>query len=410
MRTNDLFKRSLSLLHATFALMKKTFYKTIEYQLIFKVFYITILLYIINVSIELFLSLFDLISSGATTSNTAIARVLGSVFDIHLILAFTLSLFAIIVVYTIEKNGIIIITGNFYRGKPTSFFNTLLLAVRSAPRFIATRISELMIHILICVVLYIYWRMVSTILSYDLISVILASFLILYSSWLFLTILFSYTHTGFTVHLFPSEPAKDHLESLGLYMWPIRIISTLIFYIILLSFSIPIIIVLAFLLRFIISLAPEYNLLFSISISFFTAFCIVSIIVVLSLLKNFKACILTILYFDIRRRQHLPLSLNSNEKMPRVSRDMRFAVGMVFLIIFAASILLSVIIHDKTIAFINDIDQYASQETPLSSTELFTVAKPDPHKIAEQTVLKRQTILQTIEKIVMRFFVFVGSR
>jgi hypothetical protein len=410
MHTNDLFKRSFSLLSATVALMKKTLYKTIEYQLIFKVFYITVLLYIINASIDLFLSLFDLISNGTSTNVPIVAGVLGSVFDIHLILAFILSLFAIVVVYTIEKNGIIIITGDFYRGIPTSFFNTLLRAVKYAPRFIATRASDLMVHILICAVLYIYWRIASSILAHDLISLVLASLLILYSSWLFIAILFSYTRTGFTIHLFPAEPANNNFGSLGMHMWPIRIIATVIFYFILLCASILIIIVLAFILRSIFSLTLEYDMLFSISISFFMAFCIVSIIIALSLLKNFRACILTILYFDMRRRQKLPLSMNILKKMPRVSRDMRFATVMIFFIIFGASTILSVLIHHKTNAFINNMDQFVSEDTTIPSADLFTVAKPDPHKIAERAVLNRQTILQTIEKIVMRFIVFVTSK
>ena len=410
---NPLVKETQIHMNKTMHLVHRTLYKTIEFQILFKIFYLSILIFVINFLIGIITDIIDIFITTIRLDEAVNSIPIMSVFDFHAISILSVILFIFIYVYLVEKNGVIIITTEYYRNNFVSFFHTLFLSMRKTPLFIARRIYEMRIVALIFLGLYLMWKLLDFIEVYDWLVSAFGWILIFYGAWIFFSVLFKYTFTAYTTCLHPNESYKDFNNSLPAKFLRKRTHVTIVFYTIFIFVAFTLIILFSLIAKTMFYFSGQYPEMISTLFAFFISFTIVTILVVLSFLKTFKVAIMTILYYEERRKQNLPLQILKNKKRPFLSKKISYAIITLLTIITLAGAALTTTIKYKTDILINNAYEYIEQVkqnnsfTSPEDIEQFKNMKPQEFVM---TILEHEThssTLDTIEKFVFTFVAYL---
>lgn len=402
--TKDDFRKTL-------VLVRKTLYKTIEFQLLFKIFYISILLFLVNFLMSVFLDALNLFIAKIHIDETIESIPFVSLFDFKTMTILSLSLFVFIYVYLIEKNGVIIITSRYYRNNFTSFFKTFFLAIQKTPRFIMRRIYEMRIVILLFIALYIIWKVLFLFVLPEWITSLFGWILFFYGAWIFFSLLFRYTFTAYTTCLYPKESYTEFNAKLPEKFFRKRTRVNIIFY--------SIFILVAFLWLIIFSLISQTLLYFlgmypsmvSTLLAFFISFTIVSILVVLSFMKTFKVSLMTSLYYEERTRQKRKIITYSKERQPLLSKNIYLALAAIFSIIIIAGAFLTTTIKTKTDHVIHNASEYIDQITEngeLSNiNDIDQIKNMEPRELITTMLSQETSTISTIEKFVFALLAYL---
>jgi predicted PurR-regulated permease PerM len=121
---------------------------------------------------------------------------------------------------------------------------------------------------------------------------------------------------------------------------------------------------------------------------------------------------MTILYYEERKRQILPINILKNKKQPFLSKKISYAIITLLTIIILAGAALTTTIKYKTDILINNAYEYIDQIKQNNSftpedIEQFKNMKPQEFVM---TILKHETqsnTLDTIEKFVFTFVAYL---
>lgn len=400
--------------HKTTILVRKTLYKTIEFQLLFKIFYISILLFLVNFLMSVFLDALNLLIAKIQIDEAIDSIPFVSLFDFKVMTVLILSLLAFIYVYLIEKNGIIIITSKYYRNNFTSFFKTLFLSIQKTPRFIARRIYEMRIVILLFIALYIMWKALSSFALSEWIASLFGWILLFYGTWIFFSVLFRYTFTAYTTCLYPKESYTEFNAKLPEKFLRKRTRVNIVFY--------TMFILVAFLWLIIFSLISQTLLYFleanssmiSALLAFFISFTIVSILVVLSFMKTFKVSLMTTLYYEERKQQKRKIIKYSKEKQPLLSKNIYLALSVILAIIIISGAFLTTTIKTKTDHVIHNASEYIEQITENGEisniNNIEQIRDMKPRELITTMLSQETSAIGTIEKFVFALLAYLIVR
>lgn len=397
-------------LKQTMALVHSTLYKTIEFQLLFKIFYISIFLFVINFLVGVFLDALNLFITTLQLNEALNSIPIVSLFDFQVITVLSISLFIFMYVYLIEKNGVIIMTSKYYKNNFIGFFKTLLLSVQKTPIFIWRRIKEMRFIVLLFIGLYMMWKILGMFTLPEWIMSTFSWVLIFYGAWLFFSVLFRYTFTAYTTCLYSSESYTKFNAKIPEKFMQKRTRVTIVFY--------TIFILVAFLWLILFSLISQTLLYFleiypdmiSTLLAFFISFTIISILIVLSFMKTFKVGIMTILYFEERKRQQLPIEKKKKEKQPLLSKNIYLSLATLLVITTIFGALITTTIKTKTDNVISNANEYIEQvkETQeISNISTDQIKDMQPKEFIETILPQDTSAIDTIETFIFTFLAYI---
>ena len=398
-------------LQKTMTLVRKTLYKTIEFQLLFKIFYISILLFLFNFLISTFLDALNLFIATVQLDKAIDAIPLLSLVDFKIITVLSLSLFAFIYVYLIEKNGVIIITSNYYRNNFISFFKALFLSMQKTPRFISRRIYEMRIVILLFIGLYIMWKVLSLLVLPEWTISLFGWVLVLYGAWIFFSVLFRYTFTAYTTCLYPKESYAEFNDKLPEKFLRKRTRVNIIFYAIFILVVLLWLIIFSLISQTLFYFLVIYPSMISTLLAFFISFTIVSILVVLSFMKTFKVSLMTVLYYQERNRQKRKVIKHSKKKQPSLSKNIYLALTIIFSIIIIAGAFLTTTVKTKTDHVINNASEYIEEITESGEfsniNNIEQIQDMGPRELITTMLSQETSTIGTIEKFVFALLAYL---
>jgi hypothetical protein len=236
--------------------------------------------------------------------------------------------------------------------------------------------------------------------------------LVFYGTWIFFSVLFKYTFTAYITCLHPDESYKDFNNALPAKFLRKRTHVTVVFYTIFIFIAFVLIILFSLIAKTMFYFSGQYPEMISTLFAFFISFTIVTILVVLSFLKTFKVAIMTILYYEERKRQKLPINKLKNQKQPLLSKKINYAILTLLTITVIAGAALTTTIKHKTDTLMNNAYEYIEQVKQNNSftpedIEQFKNMKPQEFVM---TILEHETqsnTLDTIEKFVFTFVAYL---
>jgi len=396
-------------LQETTQLVRKTLYKTIEFQILFKIFYLSILVFVINFLVSVFFDVLDFLNTTTRLDDTIH---LTALFDFQVITVLSISLFVFMYVYLIEKNGIIIITTEYYRNNFISFFKTFFLSVQKTPQFIFRRFYEMRIIIACFIGIYILWKLLALLILPKIIIDIFGWILIIYGAWIFFSILFRYTFTAYETCLHPKESYIKFNARIPKKFLRKRTHANIVFYTIFILSVFLLIILFSLVAKALLFFSNTYPQMISTLFAFFISFTIISILIVLSFMKTFKVAIMTVLYYKERTRQHKNINTLSTTKQPLLSKNLKAAFISIIAIVIIFGTVLTTTIKTKTDNIINNTSEYIKQiksEQPITPAEIKAMKNMEPVKFI-QAIINHESptsTLGTIEKFVLIFLAYL---
>lgn len=388
-------------------LMKTTLFVTIIYQIIFKIFYVSVLFFIVKYIITIILSAIDHVISGQLIGTALSHLSIPQLFNIHFIVATIVSLGVIIVVYSIEKNGVIILTAEYNRNNPISLHTTLIRAVQSIPRFVLTRIIEMRAFVITFMSLYILWRVSDVLLQNDILTRNIGFAVVLYGILIYMLIFFQITFTAYVVNLNPDISPTDFKDTLPQSMHKTQLRASIIFYIIFTLSVIIAIVFVIFLLQFVIMTMADYPSLSGLVIAFFLSCIIIIIIIILSILKTFKACLMSVLYNHELERRNISTQQTPSRAFPYISQHFFIAIFSLLTIAVIGGSILTATITEETYDILHNAQNYALQNTYNTSIDPSTI---DPYTIAQRVIIERRDLLTTTKEVVLEIFAIIINK
>jgi hypothetical protein len=393
-------------LRQTMQLVRKSLYKTIEFQLLFKIFYLSFLIFILNLIIGIILDLINL-TIRETLLNEVVQKIpLLDFFNVKIIIILSISLFIIVYVYLIEKSGVIIITSKYFQNNYIGFFETLFIALKRTPLFIFRRLKEMRLLILVLIGMYIFWKILGTFALPEWTMSLFAVILILLGAFIFFSILFRYTFTAYITCLKPNELPDDFNNKLPKKFLRQKTYVLIIFYSTLLISIIIWLLFFYFTTKILLYLVLIYPSFISFAIAFFVAFTIISILIILSALKTFKTSIMTTLYFDERKRQKKKITIYNNIKQPLLSKNIKKALLTITMIAFLGGILITTTIKTKTDTIIINTQEYINQAKANNKESFQNIENITLEDILKKSMTKDNSTLNTIENIIFTLFIY----
>jgi len=391
----------------TFVLAGKSFYKTIEFQLLFKVFYFSILLFSINLIINTVFDAIDVIVIKLHIGETLQSIPVISLFEFKTIFILLTSLLAIAYIYLIEKNGVVIITSNYYRNDFSSSFKALLLAMLRTPLFILRRLSEMRSFIFIFIVLYITWKLLELFTIPHWIETTSTITLVAYGTGIFFAILFRYTFNAHITCLEPRESPQAFTAALPPHFIHKRILITILFYIFFILALFFWIVIFYAIIQVLLYFTTTYTEFTSLILSFFIAFTIVSITIFFSLFKTIKVSLMTVLYYKERVRQGNQVDIHTDTKRPLLSKSFSLAFLTIFVITLFGGAILTTTLQPKIEHVIHNAHVYNEQFENLQSIQNINVDDITLKNAIHQTTSNKKTVIQKVEKIVLSIFAYM---
>ncbi|XLQ19680.1 MAG: hypothetical protein ACKUBY_03745 [Candidatus Moraniibacteriota bacterium] len=404
---NELLKETQSHIKETLQLTSKSLYKTIEFQLLFKIFYISIFIFIINFLIGTFLDVIDLLITKMRLGEALKDIPIISLFDFNIIFVLLTSLFIIIYIYLLEKNGVIIITSNYYRNNFISFFKTLLLSIRKTPRFIFRRLYEMRIIILIYVLMYILWKILELFSLPELIMTTLSIFLVLYGAGIFFAVLFRYTFTAYTTCLEPDESYQEFNEKMPYKFLRKRTYATSIFYITFFIGALLWLFIFYGITQVLLHLVYSYPEAISIAFAFFIAFTIMSVLIMLSMFKTLKVSLMTILYYEERKRQNKHIEMKHAQKQPLLSKNIYMALITILVIALFGGVFITTTIKTKTDLIITNAQAYIEEVRENNTLHEIDIENINLQYILKESISNDTSTLETIERVIFTFLAYI---
>lgn len=398
---------SLKYFKNTLKLMGKSLYKTVEFQLLFKLLYIGIILFIVHLVIKTLVNIIETLTNKVHLNETIQNIPFLSLIEIKTILALCVSLFIIGYIYLVEKNGVLIITSKYYQNNFISFLKVLLISIQRTPLFIFRRIVEMKISIMSLIGCFIIWKITSSFSSPTWTTTSLIIILILIGAWIFFSIIFRNTFTAYITCLEPNEIPKKFNSKIPKKILKKRLWVSIIFYTI---FSLSILIWL-FLFLIIIKILIHFSTIYpdfiSTAIAFFIAFTIISVLVALSLLKTFKSSLMTLLYYQEHREQKRKITIYPPNKQPFLSKKPRVAILVILISVLAGGIIISTSIKSKTDKIMHNAQIYIEENKEQSSQAEASEKKLDLQEIIKESISNKNSPLDAIEDIVFAYFTLI---
>jgi len=384
-------------LRSTKKLILKTLYKTIEFQALFKLIYIGILIFLINFVLGLFFDILGYVLEKLSLGQSLDDIKILSFFKFQSILVLSASLFIVGYLYLIEKNGVIIINSEYYRNNFISFFKALLLSIRKTPILIWRRINELKIEITVLVSLYVFWKIIDILELPNWIATWVPTILLLFGLKIFLSIIF---YNNFSIYDYflgkkerPNKTKKNVLRE--------RRQSLVFFYTSYATVIITWIVLFVIIIKTLVFFSYSRPNFISFAIAFFISFTIISILIALSFFKTFKISLVTTLYFEKRPNE---ITIFNKTKQPLLSKKFSYALAFIVTIAFIGVFLLTTSIKTKTDNVIQNAEEYAEEikERGILIPEDLTI-----EKLINEAISQDGSTLETIENLVITYFVFL---
>lgn len=293
-------------LHKAWTLFCSNFYKITEFQLLFKLIYLSIVFWgiakIINIAEDLITKF---------TSHIAISEILQQTkfFSSHQLQALTILLIWIMIIlyiYLIERTGITYMSERYYRNLPVSFFHTLRVALTRTPRVVFAKFYERRIPILLIIGLYLLRVLFGL---FDIAPEFQSILLTMLSIGIILIILTLIFLNGFTIHVACLDHKESALRFKKTLPWSFnqrRYFTLTVFYAGITTFVLFMVALYWVIIKTlsVISTPPEFT---STILSFLISFTFFMILVVWSLIRTARTDITTILYIDARKILHRPI-------------------------------------------------------------------------------------------------------
>ncbi len=391
----------------TLILTKKSLYKTIEFQLLFKFFYVSVLFFSLNLIINNIFDTTDIIITNLHLNKTLQSIPIISIFEFKTIFTLLASLFIVAYIYLIEKNGVVIITSNYYLNNFSSSFKALLLAIWKTPLFILRRILEMRLFISIFLILYIIWKLLALFITPHWIETGFAIALVIYGASIFFAILLRYTFNAHITCLDTTESLTKFNESLPSHFIHKRIIITIIFYIFFIIILLLWILIFYATIKLLIHLLTINPNFISTIIAFFLSFTIVSLIVFFSFFKTLKVSLMTTLYYKERLRQHKPIAIQTKTNQPLLSKNLFLAILTIFIISLIAGAILTTTLQPKIKYIINNTQTYNEQIIDIQSMQNINIDDITLQNIIKRTTTKRTGLVARIEQIILFIFSYI---
>lgn len=388
------------------SLTKKSLFKTIEFQILFKVFYISILLFILQLLFKIFFDATDTflthIHLGEATREIPIL----SLFDLKLIATLIVSLFTIIYISLIEKNGVMIITAEYYKNNYISFFEVLYRSVRKTPQFIFARIKEMRTYIFVFIGSYIIWKICNSLSLSDWFINLFTVLLFLYGTVIILVLLFRYRFTAYIIFLEPTESSATFNKNISKEILKKITYLSIIFYAIFFVTTVLWILIFVITIRTILFFSFFYPSIASTFTTFFVAFTIVSVFIILSALKTFTMSMLTTLYYTERKNQQKKITIHKQKNQPLFSQNLILTVTLITSIALICGILLTSTLKTKINTIINDTQNYITQINSNQIPIYTTINENNIKKSITDAQSQNLSTFKKIEKIILSLFAY----
>ncbi|PID52584.1 MAG: hypothetical protein CR972_01095 [Candidatus Moraniibacteriota bacterium] len=384
-------------------LFRKCLYKTSEFQILFKTIYLSILLFVVNFILSTVFTAINLliiqVERGETFENIPLTSLFNEVQFIFVLFA---SLFAILFVYHVEKNGVTIITTEYYRNNFITFFKTFFLSLKKTPLFIARRLKELHIVIYTLIGLYFFRKFLLFVEADTLVIEGFALLTLIFSIIFFFNALFRHSFTSQITCLAPDESANAFNKNISHAFLFKKFILSFTFYAILICEILLIITIFYTTIKiFLTILTPDIPFV-SLAISFFIALIIMSIFILLSLFKTYKSCLMTILYYQQRKKQNKTITILSKEKQPLLSKNITLALSVIICFVLISGTILTTSIKSRTDMIFETASNYAyTQKNSISDFD--NINDISLEKTTQNFLSQDSRTLHTIEDIVFAY-------
>lgn len=403
---NSISTQNKKYIQETFYLTGKTLYKTVTFQLIFKIFYVGIIVSIFNFTISSVLQMYDLFIDKIEIGKTIQQISVITFFDFKVLLALGSSLFIFLYIYLVEKNGIVIITSEYYRNNFITFHKALLLSIQKTFLFIYRRLIEMRVSIFVFILFFLLWRLLSLLTHNFLATTFFGALLLIYGGALYLTLLLRSTYTAYITCLQPQWSTQKFNANISFDLVKKRMyfsfILYLAFFVFLLLWAL-IFYIMAYGLFALVTLLP---FLISAIISLFIAFTIFSILIVFSVFKTFKIGLMTIFYYIECSRQNKIISTPRNQSIPFLSENAYIAAVIIFFMMVLGSIILMIPINVKTQRIIDNAQEY-QQELYAQQTIQTKIEDLTTERSVEDPFVQRQSTIDTVEHIIFTYLLFI---
>ncbi len=400
-KTKEYFKKTLQL-------TSKTFYKTIEFQLLFKFFYVGIVLFLGNLFVNTILNTTSTFTTKIHFDKTIQYIHIAFLFDFKVIFIFVSSILIFTFIYLTEKNGVIIITSEYYRNNFIGSFKALLISIHKTPIFILRRINEIRFTIYTFIGLYVCWKIMTLFTLPSWFMPTFATILIIYGIIILYLVLFHYTFTAYITCLTSSENPTNFNNQISHKSLRERFHVIIIFYIIFICAILLWSLFFYYATQALLHFSATYPTSISTILPFFISFTIMSILIVLSLFKTIKVSLMTVLYYQERNKQNKDIIIiNKPIKQPLLSQNVHlaFLVILIITILISSTIIISSI-KSKTIYIVNNANSYIEQTK--KEDVLFNTIQSKNINISKFT--EKKSTISIIEEMILTYLAYIVDK
>ncbi len=386
---------------------KKSLYKTSEFQILFKTIYVSILLFVMHFITSVVLHAIEMLVIHAKHGEEITAIPLTTLInEAKIASVLAISFFTTLYIYHVEKNGVMIITAEYYRNAYITFFHALFRAMQRTPLFIMRRLKELHVIIYLLIGTYVFRYFLSfTHADPVIISGFTAASSVL-TVILFFSTLFRHSFTSHITCLAPDESPDIFNKNITKRFRHKKMILLILFYT---TFTCAVALFCGIFYlcvhSFVIIMdlhTPHTSFIFA----FFVACTIVSIVIFLSLFKTFKSSMMTILYYQQRKQQRKNITILPDNHPPLLSHNVTLALCVLITIIMIGGGLLTTSIKLRTDAIILHTTENTQPDDILSHVT-------PPHdmltheELIHQLHSRNAESLHTVEKIVLTYLIYI---
>jgi hypothetical protein len=392
----------------TFILWKRTFYKTLEFQFLFKTLYILIFFWITSFVISRVIGTItfasDQIARGISIENISLLSMIN---EVKLIISAIITFFIIFSIYHIEKNGVMIITTEYYRNNFISFFKTLFIAITRTPCFFLHRILELRIVIIIFIALYFLQRFfIENSSNADAPTSLL---IVIYGVFLYILIFLRHSFTSHIIYLAPQESPHEFNKKIPRSFLFQRLQLMSIFYITI-SISILTWLFILFLATYILIMSGLY--IFgptSYIMTIFISWAVVSTAVIFSLFTSFRSCLMSVLYYDQRRAQEKKITFLPEKNRPLHSKKYHYGLLFIFIPIVIGSIFLATSIKSQADTILTS-DHESINDASVKKIDLNFFDNISVTQIKEDILSPEKNIVKKSEKYILLYLTYITQK
>ncbi|MEN8252550.1 MAG: hypothetical protein ABFQ53_03155, partial [Patescibacteria group bacterium] len=366
-----------------------------------------ILIFIFNVLISAILDIVEKIIFKLHLGETLESTPIISLFDIELILVLVLSVFVFVFVFLAEKNGLIIITSEYHKNHFISFFRALRLSIQKTPRLIYRKLREMRLAIFVFVVLYILWKILVVFSIPGFIMNALSIMLVIYGTLLVLAMLFHYTSIAYITCLEPTESYRNFLKNASYDFIHEKTNAFWVFYAIFFTGILLWLVLFYIVIQTLTYFSHLYPTIVSSTVAFFIAFTIISLLITLSILKTVKISLMSIIYFEERKRQGKSVSTETNQKQPLLSKNIYLALIAIFTIVFIGGAILTTTIKTKTDTITQNTTAYIEELRENNTLQNTTLEDINLQYVIREVTMNESSALEIIESIIITFFAYI---